>query len=112
MKDIPKATQANKISTMKHKGDDSRFEQQQALQGNDLKKKCKCSKDAGRKQKKKESKDSFFHMHVHIASVNYTSGPEPPVDPHTLAHCPALMYLGEQGPSFHTGIKDAITLDH
>ena len=39
MKDTPKATRANKISTVKHKGDDPKFKQQQALQGNGSKKK-------------------------------------------------------------------------
>ena len=112
IKDTPKAAWANKISTIKHKWDDPKFEQQQALQGNGSKKKWKCGKCAGKKQKEKESKDSSSQMHTHITSVTYTSGPEPPVDPHALTHCPALMYQGEQGPPFHTGIKDVIALTH
>ena len=34
------------------------------------------------------------------------------MDPHVLAHHPTSMYQGEQGPPFHTGIKDTITLAH
>ena len=49
MKDTPKATQANKISAVKHKGYDSKFEQQQALQCDSSKKKWKHSKCAGKK---------------------------------------------------------------
>ena len=44
--------------------------------------------------------------------VTYTSGPELPMDPCALTHHPAPIYQGEQGPPFHTGIKDAITLTH
>ena len=112
MKEAPKATQANKISTVKHKGDDPKFKQQQALQGDGSKKKWKCGKHAGKKQKEKESKGSSSHAHTHIASVTYTSSPELPMDPHALTHCPASMYQGEQGPPCHTGIKDAIALAH
>ena len=40
MKDTPKAAQANKISTVKHKGDKSKCEQQQQVcKGDGLKKK-------------------------------------------------------------------------
>ena len=112
MKEAPKAAQANKISTVKCKGDVPKFKQQQVPQGNSLKKKWKCGKCAGEKQKETESKDSSSHAHTHIASVTYTSAPEPPMDPHTLTHCPASMYQGEQGPPCHTGIKDAIALAH
>ena len=112
MKETPKAAQANKISAVKRKGDDPKFEQQQAPQGNSSKKKRKCSNHAGKKQKEKESKGSFSHAHAHIASVTYISGPERPMDPCALAHRPTLMYQGEQDPPFHTGIKDAITLTH
>ena len=112
MKDTSKATQTNKISAVKHKADDPKFEQQQAPQGNGSKKKWKHSKHTGKKQEEKESKDSSSHAHTHIALVTYTSGPKPPMDPHTLAHHPILMYQGEQGPPFHTGIKDATALIH
>ena len=112
MKDTPKAAQANKISAVKHKGDDPKFKQQQVPQGNSSKKMWKCSKCAGKKQKENESKDSSFHAHAHIASVTYTSSPELPVDPHTLTHRPTSIYQGEQGPPFHTGIKDTIALAH
>ena len=54
MKETPKATQANKSSAVKRKGDDPKFEQQQVLQGDGSKKKWKCSKCAGKKQKEKE----------------------------------------------------------
>ena len=65
MKDIPKAAQANKISTIKHKGDDPKFEQQQVPQGDGSKKKCKCNKCAGNKKKKeKELNDSSSHMPI------------------------------------------------
>ena len=112
MKETPKAAQANKISTVKHKGDDPKFEQQQVPQGDSSKKKWKCGKRIGKKQKEKESKGSSSHAHTHIALVTYTSGPELLVDPCTLAHCPTSMYQGEQGPPFHTGIKDTIALAH
>ena len=112
MKETPKAAQANKISAVKHKGDDPTFEQQQAPQGNSSKKKWKHSKCAGKKQKEKESKGSSSHAHTHIALVTYTSSPEPPVDPCALTHRPISMYQGEQGPPFHTGIKDTIALAH
>ena len=105
MKETPKATQANKISAVKSKGDDPKCEQQQAPQGNSSKKKWKRGKCAGKKQKEKESKDSSSHAHAHITSVVYTSGPEPPMDPHALTHCPTLMYQGEQGPPFHIGSR-------
>ena len=112
MKEALKAAYANKISAVKCNGDDPKFKQQQASQGDSLKKKWKRGKHAGKKQKEKESKGSSSHAHAHIASVTYTSGPEPPVDSHALAHRPASMYQGEQGPPFHTGIKDAIALTH
>ena len=112
MKEASKATQANKISAVKHKGDDPKFEQQQAPQGDSLKKKWKHGKCTGKMQKEKESKGSSFHAHTHNTLVTYTSGPEPPVDPCAIAHCPTSMYQGEQGPPFHTGIKDAIALAH
>ena len=112
MKETPKAAQANKISTVKHKGDDPKFKQQQAPQGDDSKKKWKCGKRTGKKQKEKELKGSSSHTHAHIASVTYNSSPELPMDPHALAHHPASMYQAEQGPPFHTGIKDAIALAH
>ena len=56
----------------------------------------------------------FTHLEAtrYITLVIYTSSPEPPMDPHALAHCPTLMYQGEQGPLFHIGIKDAIALAH
>ena len=81
MKETPKATQANKISAVKRKGDVPKFEQQPMPQGNSSKKKWKRGKRTGEKQKEKESKGSFPHAHGHIASVTYTSGPELPVDP-------------------------------
>ena len=112
IKDTLMATQANKISAVKHKGDDPKFKQQQVLQDDSLKKKCKCGKCTGKKQKEKELKDSSSHMHAYIALVIYTFSPEPPVDPCALAHCPISAYQGEQGPPFHTGIKDAITFTH
>ena len=112
MKEAPKATQANKISAVKHKGDDPKFKQQQVPQGNGLKKKWKCRTRTGKKQKEKELKGSSSHAHTHITLVTYTSGPEPPMDPHTLAHHPTSMYQGKQGPPFHIGIKDTITLAH
>ena len=112
MKDTSKAAQANKISAVKCKGDDPKFEQQQALQDDSLKKKWKHRKCAGKKQKEKESKDSSSHAHTHITLVTYTFSPELPMDPHALTHRPTLMYQGEQGPPFHTGIKDTITLTH
>ena len=112
MKETPKAAQANKISTVKCKVDDPKFEQQQLPQGDGLKKKWKCGKHTGKKQKEKELKGSFSHAHAHIALVTYTSSPELPVNPHALTHRPALMYQDKQGPPFHTGIKDAITLAH
>ena len=40
IKETPKATQANRISSVKHKGDDPKFKQEQAPQGDSLKKKC------------------------------------------------------------------------
>lgn len=110
MKDTAKATQANKISTVKCKRNVPKFEQQQVLQGDGLKKKWECGKCAGKKQK--ESKDFSFHICAHITSVVYTSSPEPPVDPCTLTHQPVLMYQGEQGPPFHSWIKDTISLAH
>ena len=91
MKEAPKATQANRISTVKHKGDDPKFEQQQVLQGDGSKKKWKHGKRAGKKQKEKESKGSSSHAHAHITLVTYTSGPElpwiPMPSPITLPQC-------------------------
>ena len=92
MKDTPKAAQVNEISTVKHKGGDPKFKQQQVLQGDSLKKKWKHTKHASKKQKEKESKNSLSHAHAHITSVTYTSGPEPPVDPCTLTHHSTLAY--------------------
>ena len=90
IKDTSKAaTQANKISAVKHKGDDPKLEQQQqVLQGDGLKKKWKCRKCAGKKQGEKELKDSSFYTHTHIASVVYTSSPAPPMDPVPLSIIP------------------------
>ena len=56
--------------------------------------------------------EASSYMHTHITSVVYTSSAELPVDPCTLAHQPILIYQEEQGPPFHTGIKDTVTLAH
>ena len=74
------------------------------------KKKWKCGKRAGKQQKEKQAASS--QSHSHIASVVYTSGLESIQDPCALAHHPMSLYQGEQCPSFHTGIKDAIALAH
>ena len=108
----PSQQQAQKISTVKCKGDDPNFEEQQAPKGDSSKKKWKRGKRAGKQQREKQAQAASEQPHAHIASVTYTSSPEPPVNPHTLAHCPASAYQGQQGPPFHTGIKDTIALAH
>ena len=108
----PSRQQAQKISTVKCKGDDPNFKEQQALKGDSSKKKWKRGKRAGKQQKERQAQAASEQPHAHIASVTYTSGPEPPVDPRTLTHRPASAYQGQQGPAFHTGIKDTIALAH
>ena len=108
----PSRQQAQNISAVKHKGDDPNFEEQQAPQGDSSKKKWKCGKRTGKQLKEKQAQAASEQPHAHITSVTYVNGPEPPVDPHALAHRPTSMYQGEQGPPFHTGIKDAVSLAH
>ena len=112
MEPAPSRQQAQKISAVKCKGDDPNFEEQQAPKGDGSKKKWKRGKRAGKQQKERQVQASSEQPHAHIASVTYTSGPEPPVDPRALAHRPASAYQGQQGPPFHTGIKDTIALAH
>ena len=56
MKDTPKAAQANKISAVKCKGDDPKFEQQQAPQGNSSKKSGSVVSALARSRKRKSQK--------------------------------------------------------
>ena len=112
MESAPSRQQAQKISAVKRKGDDPNFEEQQVLKGDGSKKKWKRSKCAGRQQKEKQAQAASEQPHAHITLVTYTSSPELPVDPRALAHCPTSACRGQQGPPFHTGIKDAIALAH
>ena len=112
MEPVPSWQPAQKISAVKCKGDDPNFEEQQAPKGDSSKKKWKHGKRNGKQQKEKQAQAASEQPHAHIALVTYTSGPEPPIDPRTLAHHPASAYQGQQGPPFHTGIKDAIALAH
>ena len=110
MKNQSKATWANKISTVKCKGDNPKFEQQQVPNGDGSKKKWKHVKCTGKKQKEKQAASS--QPHTHIALVIYTSSPEPVQDPRALTHHPTTLYQEKGCPPFHIGIQEAFTLAH
>ena len=107
--------QANKISAIKHKGQQNpSFQQQQKqLQGQQPQQ----SADAGTKKKKshcgkKGKGKSQDHAHITSAAFFPTMIADMPtaVDPRLYAHQLLQLYQGQEGPAFDSRIKEAFSL--
>ena len=109
------SAQANKISAIKHKGQQNpSFQQQQKQpQGQQPQQ----SADAGAEKKKlrrgkKEKGKSQDHAHIASAAFFPTMITDTPTatDPHLYVHQLPQLYQGQGGPAFDSRIKEAFSL--
>ena len=122
----PKGKAANKLSVVKHKGKDPKFQLQEQQQGSggdkDEKKKGKHSKcsEAGQVKQDQHHQAKFNTATINsFAFSNFLDAPiidsaittfsEPTIDPHHLSHTPGIAHFG---PPAFSQMQHSISLAH